>query len=112
MTRPTEMTSLSQILEKLRIRRQDNEFAIGEAGFVAPTGKVYQPEELKIVKTYRFEGDSNPSDAAILYVIEANDGLVGYSVDSYGAFSNYGPAYDDFIKKIPVEDRGDQILPE
>jgi len=112
MARPTEMTSLSQILEKLRIRRQDNEFAMGEAGFAAPNGKVYQPEELKIIKTYRFEGDSNPSDAAILYVIEANDGLIGYSVDSYGAFSNHTPAYDDFIKRIPVEDRADQILPE
>ena len=112
MTRPTEMTTLSQIIEKLRIRRQDNEFTIGDEGFVAPNGKVYQPDELKIVKIYRFEGDSNPSDAAILYVIKANDGLVGYSIDSYGAFSNHSPAYDDFIKKIPVEDRDEQIIPE
>lgn len=112
MTRPTEMTTLSQIMEKLRVRRHDNEFSISEQGFMAPNGKVYQPDELKITKIYRFEGDSNPSDAAILYVIEANDGLIGYSVDAYGAFSNHSPAYDEFVKRIPVENRDDQVFPE
>lgn len=32
--------------------------------------KVFQPEEVKIVHFYRFEGESSPSDSAILNAIE------------------------------------------
>lgn len=111
MTRPTEMTTLSVILEKLRVKRQDNEFIMTADGFTAPNCKSYQPEDLKIIKTYRFEEESNPSDASILYIIEAKDGLIGYSMDAYGVYSNHDDeAYDDFIRKIPVEDRAEQEL--
>lgn len=105
------MTTVSGVLEKLRIRKQDNEFLIAEDGFVAPSGKVYKPDELKIIKTYRFEGDSNPSDSSILYLIEANDGLIGYSMDAYGVYSNHeDDHYDDFIRKIPVSERDEQEI--
>ena len=111
MTRPTEMTTLSVILEKLRVKRRDNEFTMTADGFTAPNGKSYKPDDLKIIKTYRFEEESNPSDASILYIIEANDGLVGYSMDAYGVYSNHDDeTYDDFIRKIPVEDRAEQEL--
>ena len=46
-------------------------------------------------------------DSSILYVMEANDGTIGYSVDAYGAFSNHDDVdYDGFIVKVPVEERG------
>jgi hypothetical protein len=107
----TEMTTLSGILEKLRVKRMDNEFIFSNAGFSTNTGKSYQPEDLIIIKTYRFEGDSNPSDASILYVIEANDGLIGYSIDAYGVYSNHeGEGYDDFIRKLKVADREEQEI--
>ena len=54
------MTTLSGILEKLRVRKQDNEFIMNDAGFTSPAGKLYNPEDLTIIKTYRFEGDSDP----------------------------------------------------
>ncbi len=104
----TEMTTLSSVLEKLRLKRQDNEFTWVEGGFTANSAKIYQPEDLTIIKTYRFEGDSDPSDNAILYLIEAKDGLIGYSIDVYGAESNNAEGYDDFIKKVPMEDREEQ----
>lgn len=100
-----EMTTLSSVMEKLRLKRQDNEFTLTEQGFNCNSTKMYQPEDLTIIKTYRFEGDSDPSDNAILYLIEANDGLIGYSIDTYGAYSNNADGYDDFIKKIKVQDR-------
>src|SRR4030081_895631 len=106
MATPTEMTTLTQILEKLRVNRQDKEFIMTANGFTPGNGKYYGPEDLKIIKTYRFEGDTNPSDSSILYVIEANDGLIGYSMDAYGVYSNHeDDTYDNFIRKIPVEDR-------
>ncbi len=106
-----EMTTLSVILEKLRLKKQDNEFLMSEKGFGAGTGKFYLPEELKLIKTYRFEGDSDPSDSVILYLIEANDGKVGYSIDAYGAYSNHDDEkYDDFIRQIPMEERDEQLI--
>lgn len=111
MIKPGEMTSLSQIIEKLRMKRHDNEFLLTANGFSVGSGKFYQPSDLKIIRTYRFEGESDPSDSSILYVIEANDGLIGYSIDAYGAFSNHDDVnYDDFILKIPVEEREEQLL--
>ena len=105
------MTTLSGVLEQLRIKKQDNEFIISEEGFKSSSGKVYQPDDLKIIKTFRFEGDSDPSDNTILYLIEANDGLTGYSIDAYGAYSNHEEAwYDDFVRKIPVAEREDQEI--
>ena len=104
------MTTLSSVLEKLRIKRQDTEFTMKDGLFTANSTKVYQPEDLTIIKVYRFEGESDPSDSVILYVIEATDGLVGYSLDVYGAGSNNEDGYDDFIKKVKVVDREDQIL--
>jgi hypothetical protein len=107
-----EMTTLSTVLEKLRLKKKDNEFRWTSEGFTAGKGKFYQPEDLTIIKTYRFEGDSNPSDASILYVIEANDGLIGYSLDAYGMYSSHDDeeGYDNFIRQLKVENRDDQLI--
>jgi hypothetical protein len=107
----TTMTTLSGVLEKLRIRKQDNEFIMTAEGFAGPSGKMYKEDELTIIKTYRFEGDSDPSDSSILYLIEASDGLVGYSIDAYGVYSNHDDVnYDEFIRKINVSERDEQEI--
>lgn len=106
------MTSLVQVMEKLRLEKKDNEFRWTPEGFTIGRGKTYQPEDLKIIKTFRFEGESNPDDSSILYLIEAKDGLLGYSLDAYGAASSHDneEGYDNFLRKIPVEDRDDQLI--
>lgn len=108
--RINEMKTMSQVMEKMRLKRQDNEFKIEDGAFITGNGKYYQPEDLTIIKTYRFEGESDPSDSSILYVIEANDGLTGYSIDAYGVYSNHEQDYDEFIRKIKVMDRDEQLL--
>jgi hypothetical protein len=107
-----QMSTLSAILEKLRMKKIDNEFRWTPQGFSAGKGKTYQPEELAIIKTYRFEGESDPSDMEILYIIEAKDGLTGYSIDAYGTYSNHEDeeGYDNFIRKMPVVDRDEQLI--
>ncbi len=112
MDKPAEMTTSSSILEKLRLKRQDNEFIMTPDGFTAGKGKFYNPTDLKIIKTFRFEGDSNPDDSSIIYLIEASDGLIGYSMDAYGAYSNHDDEgkYDEFIKQVPKEDRDVQAI--
>lgn len=107
-----EMTTLSSILEKLRLQKMDHEFRWTREGFTAGKGKIYLPEELTIIKTYRFEGDSDPAESSILYLIEANDGLTGYSLDAYGMYSNHDDeeGYDNFIRQLKVENRDDQLI--
>ncbi|MEO6452546.1 MAG: hypothetical protein ABIN97_00630 [Ginsengibacter sp.] len=109
--KPGEMSTVSTVLEKLRIKKHDKEFRMTPEGFTPGTGKFYKPEDLKIIRTYRFEGESDPSDSSIIYLIEAADGLVGYSMDAYGVYSDHDDdGYDDFIRKIPVEEREDQQI--
>ena len=110
MTHSNYLTTLSAVMEKLRLKKQDKEFIMTKKGF-GTDAKTYRPDELAIIKTYRFEGDSDPSDNSILYLIEANDGSIGYSLDAYGVYSNHGDdGYDDFIRKIPVMERTDQQI--
>lgn len=113
MEQPTEMTTLSQVLEKLRQKGVDNEIVMNAENqmICEKLNKVYQPEELLIFKTFRFEGDSNPDDNAALYVLEDSENNIGYIIDSYGAYRSHdGSEFDDFLKKIKVEDRDAQEL--
>ena len=109
-TKPSEMSTLTTVLERLRVKKRDNEFKMTEKGFKVNGQKFYNPEDLTIIKTYRFEGESDPGDSSILYVIEANDGQIGYSLDAYGVYSDHDEKYDDFMRKVKVEDRDEQIL--
>jgi len=108
----TDMNTVSEILEKLRLKKMDNEYRWTEEGFCVSSGRCYKPEDLEIVKIYRFEGPSDPSDMAVLYIIEAKDGMVGYSLDAYGVYSNHDTeeGYDNFIRQIPQRGRDEQLL--
>jgi hypothetical protein len=108
--RASVMSTLSGVLEKLRKQRFDNEFTMEGDSFVTNNGNKYLPDDLTIIKTYRFEGDSDPADSSVLYVIEANDGLIGYVMDIYGAESEHDAAFDDFVRQIKMEDREEQLL--
>jgi len=109
---PHQMTTLSEVLENLRNKHFDNEFRWTQEGFTAGKGKTYQPQELLIIKIYRFEADTDPSDTSVLYLIKANDGLIGYSIDAYGTYSNHDDeeGYDNFIRNIPQADHDQQLL--
>jgi hypothetical protein len=48
------------------------------------TGKQYTPAEVKIINFFRFEGQTDPGDSSIMYVLETQDGTKGTLVDAYG----------------------------
>jgi len=62
--------------------------------------KEYQPSDLKIINSYRFEGMTNPGDESTVFTIEANDGTKGTMVMSYGASSSQN---EELIKQIPYK---------
>ena len=102
-----EMTTLSQVLAKLAKEKGiHREFRMNEDNLMKlqDSDNNYNPSDLKIVKTYRFEGNtSSPDDNSVLYVIEDNFGNKGIIIDSYGAESSYsGEEFDDFLRNIPV----------
>ncbi|MDH5034577.1 MULTISPECIES: hypothetical protein [Chryseobacterium] len=101
------MTTLSQVMKTLSERGIHREFRMNDKCEMKfeNSDKVYQPSELVILKTYRFEGDSNPDDNAVLYVVKDNAGNRGMIIDSYGADSNYpGEEFDKFLRDIPIQE--------
>ncbi|MBL7933497.1 MAG: hypothetical protein JNL60_16445, partial [Bacteroidia bacterium] len=55
-------------------------------GIKAPSNsKTYIPTQVLIDNFYRFEGDSDPADNAIVYAVTTEDGIKGILIDSYGA---------------------------
>lgn len=107
MQTPKPMLTMSQVMTKLAKKDITKEIRMNEncEMKLQDTDKTYAPEDLKILKVYRFEGDSNPDDNAVLYVAQDRDDQKAYIIDSYGAESNYpGDKFDDFIRDIPVEE--------
>ena len=62
------------------------------------TEKSYKAEEVKIVNFFRFEGQTDPDDDSIMYVIETNDSAKGLLVDGYGPSSD--PDMSQFIVAV------------
>jgi hypothetical protein len=113
MKQPVEMNTLSQILEKLRQKGLDNELKMTDHGKMQGPGdnQIYTPEDLSIIKTYRFEGITDPGDEAVIYIVEDKEGKIGYIMDAYGVYSDQnGSDFDDFLKKIRTADRDMQEL--
>jgi hypothetical protein len=113
MKQPVEMNTVSQILEKLRQKGYDNELKMTDHGKMKGPGdnQIYTPEELTIIKTYRFEGITDPGDESVIYILEDKEGKISYISDAYGTYSDQsGSEFADFLKKIPTADRDMQEL--
>lgn len=115
MNKPKPMLTLSQVMTKLAQNGVSKEYRMNEEGEMHLTGsdKNYQPSDLKILKSFRFEGDSNPDDNAVLYVAADKEDNRGMIIDSYGAESNYpGDKFNEFLRDIPVEESDEYAYQE
>lgn len=94
-----EMSTLTSCTNTLVKEGFTENFMPKHEGIEAPsTGKVYIPNEVRIVNFYRFEGESDPADNSILYAIETKDGTRGLLVDAYG-----GPYVNQKVGKFIKE---------
>ena len=93
------MKSLALCLNKMVLDGYNDDFKITDSGLKSlKTNKVYQPEDIKISNFFRFEGQSDPNDNTILYVIESDDGGKGTIVDAYGPYADR--KLGDFITQV------------
>lgn len=93
------LTPLAKKLKDLEEEGFSIQFKFVENGLEdTATNKVYPKGELKLVKKYRFEGESNPSDMAILYAIEGTDGSKGTLVNAYGTYADED--MDEFLQEV------------
>jgi hypothetical protein len=88
------MTSLHSCLNRIVGDGYTDDFKPTVKGLQSSTtNKVYKPQEVKVVSFFRFEGNSNPDDNAIMYIIETSDGQKGTLVNSYKAENQYASLF-------------------
>ncbi|MCK0161802.1 phosphoribosylpyrophosphate synthetase [Allomuricauda sp. F6463D] len=94
-------TTLSEAVNTLTKEGYKEDFEADESCIKALySKKEYQPKDLVINNSYRFEGMTNPSDESIVFTVEANDGTKGTLVMSYGASTAQN---EDLIQQIPYK---------
>ena len=59
-----------------------------------------KPDEFEITEVYRYEGDSDPGDEAVVYAIESKHGQKGILVNGFGVSAD--TASDELIAKLNV----------
>ena len=94
--------TLSETMNELRKEGYPEDFNLQENCLECRNGqfKVFA-DEFKVDKFFRFEGESNPSDSAILYAISSDSKkLKGLLVNAYGIYSN--PVTDEMLKKLEI----------
>lgn len=95
----TEMQTLTAVLHKAVNEGYVTNFTVTKQGICThEAGVCYLPEDIKVVNFFRFEGDSDPGDNTILFIIETTDGLKGTLVDAYGPYAD--PIINAFMKRV------------
>jgi hypothetical protein len=75
--------TVSEAVNGLKKRGYSMDFNLSENCIICHTDK-FDVNDFEIVETYRFEGNTDPSDEAVVYAIESVDGKKGVLVNGYG----------------------------
>ena len=95
-------TTLSGTMEQLRKEGYTEDFNL-QQNCLECRERGYQlfADEFKVDRFYRFEGESNPSDSAILYAISSDKHQVkGVLVNAYGIYSE--TVADEIMEKLQM----------
>ena len=94
--------TLSETMNELRKQGYTEDFNLRQNCLECRNGhfQVFA-DDFRVDRYYRFEGESNPSDSAILYAISSDrHGLKGVLVNAYGIYSE--PLTDEMIEKLEI----------
>jgi len=86
--------TLSETMDGLKHEGYDMDFNIqGECIVCHQQNTILSPDDFEIDKVYRFEGESNPDDEAVLYALSSKKfGVKGLLVNGYGISSDEASA--------------------
>ncbi|HEY6956445.1 MAG TPA: hemerythrin domain-containing protein [Flavisolibacter sp.] len=92
--------TLSQTIEGLKKEGYTMDFNISQECLTChKSNTVLSPDEFEIDSVYRFEGDSNPDDEAVVYAISSSKyGVKGTLVNAYGPYAD--EASDALVQKL------------
>jgi hypothetical protein len=71
-----------------------------EADCISCPDSQLKPSEFMITETYRFEGESDPADEAVVYAIESKDGRKGVLVNGFGISAD--ELGEEMVEKLAV----------
>ena len=78
--------TVSGAVNGLKKRGYTMDFNLDENCIVCHEDK-FNADDFEIVEVYRFEGNTDPADEAVVYAIESNKGHKGVLVNGYGPSS-------------------------
>src|SRR5215203_431975 len=84
-------------IEDLRKRGYTEDFNLKDNCIVCKDSQ-FNADEFEITEVYRFEGDSDPGDEAIVLGIKSTTGIKGILVNGYGYSSE--PMTDEIESKL------------
>ena len=83
------MNTLTGVTNKWTQNGYTDTITISPAGlYSVEKDKTYGPADVRVVDFYRFEGQSDPADNCILYIVETKDGVKGMVIDAYGTYAD------------------------
>jgi hypothetical protein len=86
-------------IEELKKRGFTEDFNLKDNCIICNDQK-FGADEFEIKEVYRFEGDSDPGDEAIVLGIESSNGIKGILVNGYGYSSE--PMGDEIERKLKM----------
>jgi hypothetical protein len=95
--------TVSEAINGLKQRGYTLDFNLQENCIVCHSDK-FNPDEFEITEVHRFEGNTDPSDQAVVYAIESVTGLKGVLVNGYGVSAESMSA--EMVRKMRVERGG------
>jgi hypothetical protein len=91
--------TVSEAVNGLKKRGFDVDFNLQENCIVCH-GDKFAIDDFEITEVYRFEGNTDPSDEAIVYAIESKTGKKGVLVSGYGISAEGMSA--EMVKKLSI----------
>ncbi len=91
--------TVSGAINGLKKRGYTTDFNLDENCIICHEDR-FRPADFEIVEVYRFEGNSDPADEAVVYAIESNKGHKGVLVNGYGPSAESMGA--DMARKLQI----------
>src|SRR5690349_16078942 len=95
--------SLLDALEAARKKSFIHDFHLENDLLTTEDGSQFSSREISILEYHRFEGESDPEDESVIYLIETANGVRGTLVDAYGVKADEQVA--EFLERVRLDEK-------